>query len=99
MTGLDRHMTVYAVRSHDVWHGVRIPDGGAYDYHGTLFGPGCLQPACTKEWGLRLPLGPTIRVTEPPPYRSALGLSRSRRARTEGTWADDSESTRTNHVT
>ena len=38
----------------------------------------------------------TIRVTEPPPYRRALGLSRSRRARTDGVGADDFESTPTN---
>ena len=40
----------------------------------------------------------TIRVTEPPPYRRALGLSRSRRARTEGAGADDFESTPTTLV-
>ena len=41
----------------------------------------------------------TIRVTEPPPYRRALGLSRSRRARTEGAGADDFESRPTTPVT
>jgi len=40
----------------------------------------------------------TIRVTEPPPYRRALGLSRSRRARTDGAGADDFESTPTTSV-
>jgi hypothetical protein len=49
---------------------------------GTLLGPGRLPPAGTTEWGLLPPSGPTIQwhVTEPPPYRSALGLSRSQRA-------------------
>jgi hypothetical protein len=41
----------------------------------------------------------TIRVTEPPPYRRAIGLSRSRRARTEEAGADDFESTPTTPVT
>ncbi len=40
----------------------------------------------------------TIRVTEPLPYRRALGRSRSRRTRTEGAGADDFESTPTTLV-
>ena len=46
-------------------------------------------------------VGAMIRVTEPPPYRSALGHSRSRRARMVGTGVDDfwQWSTPTNPVT
>ncbi len=60
---------------------------------GTLLGPGRLPPA-----GTATTVGATIRVTEPPPYRSALGLSRSRRARTDGAGADDFGSTPTTLV-
>ncbi len=52
-----------------------------------------LQPALGS--GALDTIESTIRVTEPPPYRRALGLSRSRRAPTEGAGADDSESTPT----
>ncbi len=48
-----------------------------------------LQPALRSASGAFDTVEATIRVTEPPPYRRALGLSRSRRARTEGAGADD----------
>jgi hypothetical protein len=48
-------------------------------------------PTTSRHYGVgpTTTIGATIRVTEPPPYRSALGLSRSRRARTAGTGVDD----------
>ena len=48
-------------------------------------------PTSSRHYGVgpTTTVGATIRVTEPPPYRSALGLSRLRRARTEGAGADD----------
>ena len=58
-------------------------------------------PTSSRHYGVgpTTTVGATIRVTEPPPYRSALGLSRSRRARTEGAGADDFESTPTTLLT
>jgi hypothetical protein len=51
------------------------------------------SPSMTLEGAAGRRLRVCARVTEPPPYRRAPGLSRSRRAPTEGAGADDFEST------
>ncbi len=67
---------------------------------GRSSGPG--SPTTNRHYrvGPSTAIGATIRVTEPPPYRRAFGLSRSRRAPTAGTGrVVDLESTPTKLVT
>ena len=65
------------------------------DRDATLTGPTTFKFSRHYGPGPTTTIGATIRVTEPPPYRSACGLSRSRRARTEEAGANDFKSTPT----